>query len=126
MSRLYIPDWGVQFEIGSNYSYKNEYEGEVNDGIQLDFHFTRVYTIHLMHTFVPSIMIALSAVLSVYVPSDLVPGRMGLCITAFLSMISLFNGARYRIHLSSLLCTGTVMYRTVQKGLARYVVHEGH
>ncbi len=94
MSKLYIPDWDLEIEMGTKFNITNDYEDSVNDGIQAVFKFRRIYTIHLMHTFFPSVMIALSSVLSVFVPSDLVPGRMGLCITAFLSMISLFNGAR--------------------------------
>ena len=48
-----------------------------------------------MQTFLPSVMISCGSVLSVFVSPRLVPGRMGLCITAFLAMISLFNGARW-------------------------------
>ena len=91
---IYTPHWVTEIKTGDNFFYFNEFTNENTDGIAIEFSFKRVFSIHLMHTFFPSIMIALSSVLSVFVPSDLVPGRMGLCITAFLSMISLFNGAR--------------------------------
>ncbi len=94
MEQLNVPDWTLDLEMGDDYTHFSPYYGETTTGVAAIFKFKRVYTIHLMHTFFPSVMIALSSVLSVYVPSDLVPGRMGLCITAFLSMISLFNGAR--------------------------------
>ncbi len=69
-------------------------EVEVSGAVGFVLHFRRVYTYHLMQTFLPSILISLSSVVSVFISPSLVPGRMGLCITAFLSMISLFNGGR--------------------------------
>merc|ERR1712228_980697 len=39
-------------------------------------------------------MVSIASAASVFIPSDIVPGRMSLCVTSFLSLISLFNGAR--------------------------------
>ena len=78
-----------------NMHRKIDFRGENTDGAWLQFNFARIATNHLMHTFFPSTMLCMGSIMSVFVPSDLVPGRMGLCITSFLSMISLFNGARY-------------------------------
>merc|ERR1712228_586518 len=39
-------------------------------------------------------MLSVVSASSVFIPSEIVPGRMALCITSFLSLISLFNGAR--------------------------------
>ncbi len=93
-SELHIPDWDLELTEGPNFEFDNVYNLQLTEGISAKFRFTRLYTIHLLHTFFPSIMISVSSIVSVFVPSDLVPGRMGLVITAFLSMISLFNGAR--------------------------------
>ncbi len=67
-------------------------------GLGVQIIFTRVFTFHLMQTFLPSTLIAMGSVLSVFVSSDLVPGRMGLCVTGFLSMVALFNGARLSLN----------------------------
>ena len=48
---------------------------------------------HFLQTFIPSMMISLTSAASVFIPSDN-PGRMGMVITSFLSLVSLFNGAR--------------------------------
>ena len=48
---------------------------------------------HFLQTFIPSMMISLTSAASVFIPSDN-NGRMGMVITSFLSLVSLFNGAR--------------------------------
>ncbi len=95
--KLFVPEWVLQLRAGPDFVFFNRYNAQQTGGVGVELQFSRVFTIHLMQTFFPSIMIALSSVVSVFVPSDLVPGRMGLCITAFLSMISLFNGSRYHV-----------------------------
>ena len=47
----------------------------------------------IMHTFMPSLMLAIASASSVYVAPDQLPARMGLCATTFLSMIALFKGS---------------------------------
>ena len=73
---------------------RSEKNGNEIGGVSFVLKFHRLYSSIMLHTYLPSILLCICSVLSVYVPSDLVPGRMGLCITAFLSIISLFNGAR--------------------------------
>ncbi len=63
-------------------------------GTALAFTFRRVWTSHLMQTYLPSFLITLGSVLSVFVPARHVPARMALCVTSFLSTVALFNGAR--------------------------------
>ena len=59
-----------------------------------EYVFERPLGHHILQTFIPSMMLSLASAASVFIPADVVPGRMGLCITAFLSKIALFNGAR--------------------------------
>lgn len=94
---LQVPMWTVGLRTGDDF-FRSNYLRENNSGLAVDFLFERVNSIHLMHTFLPSIMLTFGSVLSVFVPPDLVPGRMGLCVTIFLSVISLFNGARYHFY----------------------------
>ena len=63
-------------------------------GIKIHFELQRIVTNHWLQTFIPSMMLCMASAASVFIPPDVVPGRMGICITSFLSLISLFNGAR--------------------------------
>ena len=69
-------------------------EIELN-GVRFSVILERVYSNHILHTYIPSLMLCIASTCSLFIPSDLIPGRMGLCITTFLSIISLFNGAKY-------------------------------
>merc|ERR1711997_1320013 len=49
---------------------------------------------HLTQTYIPSIIFVMVAWLSFLVPSDIVPGRMVLCVTTLLTLTSMFNSVR--------------------------------
>lgn len=55
--------------------------------------FKRLKSNEVMHTFMPSMMLAVASASSVYIAPDQLPARMGLCATTFLSMIALFKGS---------------------------------
>ncbi len=55
------------------------------------FMFRRYATSHLIQTFVPSSMLVLVSLASLWVPSDLVPGRMALAVTTMLTLQSMIN-----------------------------------
>ena len=78
----------VNFEVEV---FDIEYDGHFMENTYL---FRRPLTNHFLQTFIPSMMLSVASASSVFIPSDVVPGRMALCITSFLSLISLFNGAR--------------------------------
>lgn len=90
---------GFQVHLSPAVSYnttrvvKNR-EIELN-GVRFSVILERVYSNHILHTYIPSLMLCIASTCSLFIPSDLIPGRMGLCITTFLSIISLFNGAKY-------------------------------
>lgn len=94
MSRIYVPDWETQIVTLPKTYLASVEKGYERDSLRFSISFNRIYTNHILHTYIPSVMLCLGSCLSVFVPSDLVPGRMGLCVTTFLSIISLFNGAR--------------------------------
>ena len=56
----------------------------------LDLVLKRKISNHIFHTFIPSILLALASTTSLYIPSDHMPARMSLSVTASLSMITLF------------------------------------
>ena len=58
------------------------------------YEFKRPLGNHFLQTFIPSMMLIWASAASVFIPSNIVPGRMGLCVATFLSLVTLFNGAR--------------------------------
>ena len=61
--------------------------------LEVEIVLERKLTNHFLQTFLPSMMLCLASTGSLFIPSHIVPGRMGLAITSFLSLISLFNGS---------------------------------
>ena len=57
--------------------------------------FKRDMSGHLMHFYLPSIILCASSLMSLFIPSDLLPARMSLAATTCLSMITLVVGAKY-------------------------------
>ena len=57
--------------------------------------FQRVFAHEIMQTFVPSLLLSVVSSSSLFVHHELLPARMGVAATTFLSMISLFKGSRY-------------------------------
>ena len=101
-SALHVSGFQVHLSPAVSYNatkvVKNK-EMEVN-GVRFSVILERVYSNHILHTYIPSVMLCIASTCSLFIPSDLIPGRMGLCITTFLSIISLFNGAKYDFHLN--------------------------
>lgn len=95
---LELPDFYVDLEQSeiTEVVYDSDDDGKElkYSTFQMTFRFTRIYSNHLLHTYIPSFMLCTLSACSVFIPSDLIPGRMSLCITTFLSIISLFNGAK--------------------------------
>ncbi len=94
LSDIALPNWEVGLTKVESLTTVNVM-GVRSPGLGMTFTFSRYWTYELMQTFLPSLMITITSVISVFIPAQHVPGRMGLCITAFLSLISLLNGSRY-------------------------------
>ena len=69
--------------------------GEIFPGLGVAINLKRHIGFHLTLTYIPSIIFVLVAWLSFLVPSDIVPGRMVLCVTTLLTLTSMFNSVRY-------------------------------
>ena len=63
-------------------------------GLSVKLALQRKLPFHLTQTYVPSIIFIAVGWISFFVPSDAVPGRMGLCITTLLTLTSMFNNVR--------------------------------
>jgi len=97
-TNLLSKDWDVDITYGTPIPISMELEVfdiEFNGYfIYNTYLFRRPLTNHFLQTFIPSMMLSIASASSVFIPPDVVPARMSLCITSFLSLISLFNGAR--------------------------------
>ena len=95
---LLTSDWDMEVDYGIPYPHNlvNELTGVQYTISWADniYSFKRPLTNHFLQTFIPSMMLSVVSASSVFIPSEIVPGRMALSITSFLSLISLFNGAR--------------------------------
>ena len=63
-------------------------------GLGLRIELRRYLGFHVTQTYVPSVIFVVVAWLSFLVPSDVVPGRMVLCVTTLLTLTSMFNSVR--------------------------------
>ena len=68
--------------------------GEDFPGLGVKINLKRHIGFHLTLTYIPSMIFVLVAWLSFLVPSDIVPGRMVLCVTTLLTLTSMFNSVR--------------------------------
>jgi len=59
-----------------------------------NYTFMRPLENHFLQTYLPSMMLSYASAASVFIPYKNTPGRMGLCVTTLLSLVTLFNGAR--------------------------------
>lgn len=62
-------------------------------------HFDFFAGYHLTQTYFPSIIMVTVAWISFFVPSDVVPGRMVLCVTSLLTLVSMFNSVRLVLYI---------------------------
>ena len=68
---------------------------ELRSAIQYAIMIKRRLSGYFWETYIPSLLLSTFGALSVYIPSDIVPGRMVLSMTSFLALIGLFGSARY-------------------------------
>jgi hypothetical protein len=83
--------------MSQNYVIFIQFTGKYS-GVVCQIQFERVVGTFVFQVYMPSMLLCLVATASVFIPSDIVPGRMALCVTTFLSLIALFNGARFENH----------------------------
>ena len=80
------PDWNVEL-------FSQKCEMEDKQCFSVKFVLTRKTSNHILHTFVPSIMLSIASGTSLFIPDQHMPARMCLSVTTCLSMITLFVGA---------------------------------
>ena len=74
----------VDYDVDWNYS----------NGLIIEVKFVRLFTVYMWQIFLPSLLLCIVSTLSTFIPSHLVPGRMSLSVTSFLTLVALFSSAR--------------------------------
>lgn len=90
---LNLPDWEIDVQNGIENDNMDK-DDFVRSGLLVILEFERVKSKHILHTFVPSILLSIITVLAGIIPSHQSPERTTICVTTFLSMISLFGSAK--------------------------------
>ena len=60
-------------------------------GLEIRLKLSRRLSLHITQTFIPSSMFVLISWLSLFIPPELVPGRMALCVTTLLTLVTMFS-----------------------------------
>ena len=85
----FSPDWYISIKAGNAVTTSENLQI-----LPLDLTFQRKIPIHILHLYLPSIMLCIASIASLFIPPDFIPGRMGLSVTSCLSMITLFVAAK--------------------------------
>ena len=91
IEKAYHPDWSVQLKP-NDCPERDEKRQKVC--FSVDLILKRKTSNHILHVFVPSIMLSIASGTSLFIPSEYMPARMGLSVTTCLSMITLFVNAQ--------------------------------
>ena len=75
-------------------------EWNYSDGLIFRIKFKRLVSVFMWQIYMPSLLLCIASTLSVYIPSQIVPGRMSLSVTSFLALVALFGNARFVISLT--------------------------
>ena len=75
----------------SHHSYRHLGESP-KSGLEIKLKLSRRLSLHVTQTFIPSSMFVLISWLSLFIPPELVPGRMALSVTTLLTLVTMFSG----------------------------------
>ena len=67
---------------------------DFSDGLQFEIQFKRLVAVYMWQIYMPSLLLCIASTSSVYIPSQIVPGRMSLTVTSFLALVALFGNKR--------------------------------
>eukprot|EP00095_Tigriopus_kingsejongensis_P005844 maker-scaffold697_size109876-snap-gene-0.18 protein:Tk05844 transcript:maker-scaffold697_size109876-snap-gene-0.18-mRNA-1 annotation:"hypothetical protein BRAFLDRAFT_79146" len=78
----------------AHYEFTYSNDGLKYPGLGIRIELRRYLGYHITQTYIPSVIYVAVAWLSFVVPSDIVPGRMVLCVTTLLTLNTMFNSVR--------------------------------
>ena len=86
-------DTEYEYDQDGNFDSYDE-DWDYSDGLIIEIKFVRLFTVYMWQVFMPSLLLCIVSTLSTFIPSHLVPGRMSLSVTSFLTLVALFTSAR--------------------------------
>jgi len=78
-------------------SYSTDYYDISYPGLIMKLHLTRQLTYHVVQTYIPSTVFVIVAWLSLFVPAESVPGRVGMGMTTLLTLTAMFSSVRQNV-----------------------------
>jgi len=78
-------------------SYNTDYYDIAYPGLIMKLHFTRQLGYHLVQTYIPSAVFVVLAWLSLFIPVESVPGRVGMGMTTLLTLTAMFSSVRQNV-----------------------------
>jgi len=78
-------------------SYSTDYYDISYPGLIMKLHLTRQLAYHVVQTYIPSTVFVVIAWLSLFVPPESVPGRVGMGMTTLLTLTAMFSSVRQNV-----------------------------
>jgi len=78
-------------------SYNTDYYDLAYPGLILKLHLTRQIGYHVVQTYIPSLVFVVLAWLSLFIPPESVPGRVGMGMTTLLTLTAMFSSVRNNV-----------------------------
>ena len=78
-------------------SYSTDYYDIAYPGIIMKLHLTRQIGYHIVQTYIPSAVFVVIAWLSLFIPAESVPGRVGMGMTTLLTLTAMFSSVRQTV-----------------------------
>jgi len=85
------------FTVSLMDSYSTDYYDIAYPGLIMKLHLTRQIGYHIVQTYIPSAVFVVLAWLSLFIPAESVPGRVGMGMTTLLTLTAMFSSVRQSV-----------------------------
>lgn len=85
------------FDVQLMDSYSTDYYEISYPGLIMRLHLTRQIGYHVVQTYIPSTVFVVLAWLSLFIPAESVPGRVGMGMTTLLTLTAMFSAVRQSV-----------------------------
>merc|ERR1711997_1329224 len=86
-----------EFKVTLTDAYSTDYYETSYPGLIMKLHLRRQLTYHIVQTYIPSTVFVVIAWLSLFVPPESVPGRVGMGMTTLLTLTAMFSSVRQNV-----------------------------
>jgi len=86
-----------EFRLTLMDAYSTDYYELAYPGLIMKLHLTRQLTYHVVQTYIPSTVFVTIGWLSLFVPPESVPGRVGMGMTTLLTLTAMFSSVRQNV-----------------------------